>query len=331
MADWLLLTASLPSSPSALRVRIWRALKATGCAPLRDGVYLLPASAPTAGELRSLEAQVLEAGAGAHLLELNARDAQQQAAFVAAFERSSDYAEHAGALKTAQAELRHAGADACARRLRALGQQLAAIHRIDFFPGRDAERAGAALQALRHSVDRRFSPDEPADEHKRIAARSIESLTGKTWATRRRPWVDRLASAWLVRRYIDSRARFIWLASPSLCPKRAIGFDFDGAAFTHAGGLVTFEVLARSTGLVPADAAVQRLGELVHHIDVGGLPVDEAAGLEAVVRGLHALHADDDALLEAALPIFDALAAAFAAAQPASPSTTKRRGPGRRT
>jgi hypothetical protein len=324
MTDWLLLTASLPASPSALRVRIWRALKATGCAPLRDGVYLLPATASTAAELRALEAQILEAGAGAHLLELNARDAEQQAVFEAAFDRTSDYAEHTATLKAAQAELRRADAATCARRLRALDQQLALIREIDFFPGKAADRASAALQALRHSVDRRFSPDEPADEHKSIAARTIESLIGKTWATRRRPWVDRLATAWLVRRRIDSGARFVWLASPSQCPKRAIGFDFDGATFTHAAGFVTFEVLARSTGLVPADPALQRLGELVHHIDVGGLPIEESAGLEAVVRGLHALHADDDALLDAALPVFDALAAAFAAV-PASTANPRRK------
>jgi hypothetical protein len=324
MADWLLLTASLPASPSALRVRIWRALKATGCAPLRDGVYLLPAAAPTAAELRSLDAQILEAGAGAHLLELNARDAEQQATFEAAFDRTSDYTDHAAALKAAQTELRRADAATCARRLRALDQQLASIREIDFFPGKAADRAGAALQALRQSIDRRFSPDEPADEHKGIEARTIESLTGKTWATRRRPWVDRLATAWLVRRRIDSQARFVWLASPSLCPKRAIGFDFDGATFTHAAGLVTFEVLARSTGLTPADPALQRLGELVHHIDVGGLPIEESAGLETLVRGLHALHANDDALLEAALPVFDALAAAYAAA-PASTASLRRK------
>jgi hypothetical protein len=325
MADWLLLTASLPASPSALRVRIWRALKATGCEPLRDGVYLLPATAPTAAALRLLEAQIRDAGAGAHLLELNARDAQQQAAFEAAFDRTSHYTEHAAALKAAQAELRRADAATCARRLRALDQQLASIREIDFFPGKAADRAGAALQALRQSVDRRFSPGEPADEHQGIEARTIASLIGKTWATRRRPWVDRLATAWLVRRHIDSQARFVWLASPSLCPKRAIGFDFDGATFTHAAGLVSFEVLARSTGLTPTDPALQRLGELVHHIDVGGLPIEESAGLETLVRGLHALHADDDALLDAALPVFDALAAAFAAA-PASASTAHPRG-----
>ena len=113
-----------------------------------------------------------------------------------------------------------------------------------------------------------------------------------------------------MRRFIDPKARFVWLDSAKKCPRGAIGFDFDGARFTHIGDKVTCEVVAEAFGLRD-DPAVERLGQLVHYLDTGGIPVDEAAGVEAMVRGLHARHDDDDALLAAALPLFDSLHAAL--------------------
>jgi hypothetical protein len=90
------------------------------------------------------------------------------------------------------------------------------------------------------------------------------------WATRRRPWVDRLASAWLIQRFIDPEARFLWLAAPEDCPATAVGFDFDGAPFSHVGTLVTFEVLVRRFAL---EAVIpDSLGRLIHFLDVGGVP-----------------------------------------------------------
>jgi hypothetical protein len=141
-----------------------------------------------------------------------------------------------------------------------------------------------------------------------------EAFQGRTWATRKRPWVDRLATGWLIQRFVDSSPRFVWLADPAKCPKAALGFDFDGAAFTHVGDKVSFEVVAHSFGL-EEDPGIRRLGDLVHYIDVGGIPVDEAAGVETIVRGLQAQHDQDDALLAASLPLFDTLYAAMKARQ----------------
>jgi hypothetical protein len=96
-----------------------------------------------------------------------------------------------------------------------------------------------------------------------------------------------MASAWLIRRFIDRKAKFLWLDEAKRCPKRALGFDFDGATFTHVGGRVTFEVLAASFGL-DADPALARIAAIVHFLDVGGVPVAEAPGIEAVLAGLRA-------------------------------------------
>lgn len=312
--EWLLLTATLPTTPSALRVRVWRALKATGAGALREGVYLLPATAPTAAELWEIEKTVQAAGAEAHLLVVQARDATQEAAFRALFDRSDLYQELLQTIKETRAGIRKAGAAELHKALRALDQQLVALRASDFFPGKQSERAASALQALHLEVGRHLSPGEPKSRADAPDLQSAEDFQGKTWATRRRPWVDRLATAWLITRFVDRSPRFIWIDNPKRCPRNALGYDFDGARFTHVDDRVTFEVVVHTFGLV-TDAALKRLGELVHYIDVGGIPVDAAAGVETVIRGLQAQHRDDNALLAAALPVFDSLYAAMKVAQ----------------
>ena len=182
-----------------------------------------------------------------------------------------------------------------------------ALHRIDYYPGAAAAQADSDMASLRQALDACFSRGEPAA----LPAHGIKRLDtaqfqNQRWATRARPWVDRLACAWLIRRFVDPGARFVWLADPASPPADVLGFDFDGARFTHVGALVTFEVLIASFGL-EADPRLQRLARAVHYLDTGGMPVPEAAGLEAVLAGLREVHADDDALAQAAAQVFDAL------------------------
>ena len=307
---WLVLTATLPTSPSGLRVRIWRSLKATGAGTLREGVYVLPEQAATADTFWSLERSIAEAGAQAHLLVLPARDAAQEQAFEALFDRSESHAELLQLVKETRATIRTAAEAPVRKALRDLEGQLQALQRTDFFPGKHSQQAADAVAALRREVELHFSPDEPASTDGAIPRLSARDYQGRTWATRKRPWVDRLATAWLIQRFVDKRPTFTWLADAKRCPKAALGFDFDGATFTHVGEKVTFEVVAESFGLL-ADPALAGFAQLVRFIDVGGIPVDEAPGFEMLVRGLQACHADDDALLAASLPLFDATYAAL--------------------
>ena len=310
MTEWLVLTASLPTSPSGLRVRVWRALKATGCATLRDGVYILPASAPAAGELWALLDAIRDGGAEAHMLSLQARDAAQEKTFRKLFDRSAQFAGFAQALKQARQAARTGSEAALRKLLRSLEQQLHAVRSVDYFPGKVGRGAADGLETLRIEFAKKLSPGEPGPGARAVARLAPDAFRGMTWATRKRPWIDRLATAWLVRRFVDADARFLWLDDPRKCPKRALGFDFDGARFSHVGDKVTFEVMVHTFGLAD-DIDLVRLGELVHFLDVGGIPVDQAAGVETVLRGLQARHADDDALLAAACEIFDALYAAL--------------------
>lgn len=309
MTSWLILTATLPTSPSGLRVRVWRALKATGAGTLREGVYVLPESAPTAAQLLALEKTIVESGAQAYLLVVQARDAEQEAAFQALFDRTEAYDELMQSARELQRQRTGLAEAPLRRQMRALEQQLHAVLATDFFPGPAAGQAAQALAELRRQVELQCSADEPAASLAPIERRERADYQGRIWATRKRPWVDRLATAWLITRFIDDAPRFVWLADVARCPRAALGYDFDGATFTHVGHKVTFEVVAESFGLL-GDPALQRLAALVHCIDVGGPAVDEAPGFEMLVRGLQARHAKDDALLAAAIPMFDALLAA---------------------
>lgn len=305
MTTWLVLTATLPTNPSALRVRVWRALKATGAGTLREGVYVLPQEAPTAQALRDLERTIGEAGAQAHLLVVQARDDAQEQSFRDLFDRSALYAELLQSIKEARGGIRTSSHAQLHKTLRGLEQQLQATLASDFFPGKARQKAIDALAALRREVELHLSPDEPASTGDAVEPRSFADYQGRTWATRQRPWIDRLGTAWLVQRFIDRKPTFVWLQDPKTCPKTALGYDFDAATFTHVGDKVTFEVVAESFGLLE-DPALRRLAALVHCIDVGGIPVDEAPGFEMIVRGLQALHPGDDELLAAAVPLFDA-------------------------
>jgi hypothetical protein len=192
-----------------------------------------------------------------------------------------------------------------------LDKALAEVQRLDFFPGEPGERARATRQALEAEVNRRFSSEELPRFAGTIAGLDRRDYQGRTWATRRRLWVDRVASARLIRRHIDPEAHFLWLDHPAHRSPDSLGFHFDGAAFTHVGDRVTFEVLLATFGL-EQESGLARLAALVHYLDLGGLPVPEAAGFEAVLAGLRANCPDDDALLAASTPVLDALQRRFA-------------------
>ncbi|MDA1466173.1 Protein ChrB [Pseudomonas aeruginosa] len=302
--SFLALFVSLPTKASTGRMRVWRSVKAQGCATLRDGVYLLPDSADSAATLGEVAAQAVEVGGSGQVYRLSGCDEAQKAALRALFDRGEEYASIAEEIKALGRNLASPdGADAM-RKLQPLVRRFEQVNRIDFFPGEAQRQTLSLLDDLRDAITRRMSPDEPTARQTDIPRLNRADYQGRTWATRARPWVDRLASAWLIRRFIDPSARIVWLASPSDCRNGWLGFDFDGAAFSHVGTKVTFETLLASFGLDSAPALV-RLGKLVHCLDLGGLPVAEALGIESLLAGLRASEPDDDALLARACEIFD--------------------------
>jgi hypothetical protein len=303
---WQLLILSLPTDNATTRMRAWRALKACGAAVLRDGVYILPDGGGHADTLGTIAADVREHGGMARRLLAE----EQGEDFAPLFDRSAEFGallSDIGTRCTSRDTKAQAEALRESRRLRKAFDQLAAI---DFFAGEAQRQTAVALQALEAAVAQAQSPDEPrAAARDAVPRRDRADYRGRRWATRRRPWVDRLASAWLIRRCIDPEARFLWLKATGDCPKKAVGFDFDGAEFSHVGARVTFETLLEAFAL--ETPALRRLGVLVHGLDAGGVQPPEASGVERVLAGMREAIADDDQLVFAAAGVFEGLLIAF--------------------
>lgn len=292
-------------------MRVWRALRAAGAGLLRDGVYVLPYSGDSRREFDDQSLEIVTGGGTAHVLPFDGESSQQNAAMIASFDRTADYQETLVQLGSWTRELPKVNEAEARRRLAALARDIASLTAIDFFPGESRKQIDAAQSDAERALNARFAPDEPRAAHRDIPRRERKDYRGRTWATRERLWIDRVCSAWLIRRFIDRKAKFVWLRRVQDRPQRAVGFDFDGAEFSHVDTKVTFEVLLISFGL-DQDAGLVRLAALVRYLDVGGLPMPEAAGFAAIMTGARVLQRDDDSLLKLVTPVLDSLYAAFA-------------------
>lgn len=306
MNNWSLLIISLPTENATVRMRVWRSLKASGAAVLRDGVYLMPERTPCHETFDAIGVEVRASGGTALVLRIEESD---DGNFAGLFERSDEFSALLADIAKLRGELSADTAPDILKQTRKLRKAFTSLSAIDFFPGEAQRQTETALSELELSVARILSPDEPHSIQGSISLLSISDYQGRTWATRSRPWVDRLACAWLIQRFIDPQAHLLWLASPSDCPADALGFDFDGATFSHVDGRVSFEVLLASFNL--ENPALKRLGALVHFLDVGGIQPPEAVGIESVLSGLRDAINDDDQLLAAASAVFDSLLVTF--------------------
>lgn len=306
MNMWPILIISLPTENATARMRAWRALKSAGAAVLRDGVYLLPNQPSCRSIFDAVAADVVANGGSAYVLMA---EEPSDIHFQEQFDRRDEYANLLVDIQTVRNALMPETALGITKQIRKLRKAFATVMEIDFFPGEEQKQADAALVELEVAVNRVLSPDEPQPITGQVQRLKLPDYQSRTWATRRRPWVDRLASAWLIRRFIDEDATILWLAHPSDCPSDALGFDFDGATFSHVGVKVTFEVLLASFGL--DRPGLQRIGALVHYLDVGGVQPPESLGIETVLAGLRESITDDDQLLAIASSVFDGLLVSF--------------------
>jgi hypothetical protein len=308
------LVLSLPTRNSTLRMRVWRALKDSGSAVLRDGVYLLPEAAPV-GVLGKLEGEIRAQGGFAMTLETKPQSAAHQASIQALFDRTSEYGSLVKSISETKSALARLGPRRGETAVRRMEQALSRLSAIDFFPGEAKQQAAAALAGLKQAYREFHSANEPRASMKGLRPVDPARYQKRVWATRKSPWVDRLASAWLIKRFIDRDAKFLWLERPSDLPKKAVGYDFDGAEFTHVKNRVTFEVLMASFGL-HEDSALAHVAEAVHFLDVGGIPAPDAKTLETMLKGAREKAKSDDGLLADAMRTLDLLYSGYRAATP---------------
>ena len=313
---WLLFVHQLPSHPSNLRVTTWRRLQQIGAIPLKQAVYALPDTADAREDFEWLRTEVKAAGGEASVFAADHVDAWSEDALVEAFRRARQdtYDELARdveqALKRASGARRPKGtrAPALRRLLDIFRERLVAAEKIDFFGSAGRDRVLAMIRRLEDRIAGPGRPSVPADPD---GSGKMASFQGRLWITRPRPGVDRMASAWLIRRFIDGQARFGFAADRELVPDNGVPFDMFGVEFSHQGEGCTFETLRTVFGM--DEPALSRIAAIVHDLDLKddkfGAP--ECSTVGAMIEGLQLAYQDDDALLEQGMTLFDSLYRSF--------------------
>jgi hypothetical protein len=306
-ASWLVYVAALPTEDPAVRMRIMRTLDSLGCAVMREGVYILPDNPANRLGLSRLGEHVQRVGGSSFLLHTSALDDAQQRAFIGLFDRSAKYEELAKVVDGLQAGFGISEPASIARVLNKQRREFDAISALDFFPSPARERAAKSIEDTEVKVRDLMFPDSPRTTR---VTQSGRHYFRRIWATRKPLWADRLASAWLIRRFIDPEATLVWLEKSQPCPVAAVGFGFEGAQFSNSRTQVTFEALMSGFGL-DKNATLARMGQLVHFLDTGGAPIAEAAGVETMLQGAARRSTTDDGLLMESEKTFDLLYEAY--------------------
>ena len=337
-AEWILLIHQLPPKPTNLRVRIWRKLQKLGAVAIKNSVYVLPANEKTHEDFQWLKQEIESAGGEATVFQAASVEGPTDEEIIAAFHKARDEefaaitAELDGLTGAIRGQIR--GKHLSAGRLAAheteidkLHSELERITAIDFFNARWREPAFSAYGRCQKALASRV----PATKAFRSVAKpgmlDLAKYQGRRWMTRRNLHIDRLASAWLIRQFIDKRPRFYFVADYETVDG-AIPFDMFGAEFPHHGEDCTFETMLKRFGLSDS-RALREIAEIIHDIDLKDDKFHrlEAAGLNAIINGLSEVLRDDRKLLQQCGAIFDGLYALLG--QGAQKDKAKRNAPRR--
>ena len=325
-AAWLLLVHQLPPRPSNVRVKTWRRLQGLGAIALRNSVYVLPNSEVCREDFEWMKSEIQGMRGEATVFTADSIDTFTNDEVIAAFRRAreEDYAtiERDADALAAAASRRTVGTAArqrLARRARQLRDRVHDIDRIAFFPPTNRETADAAVGRLEALAN-----VQPASRSASADTLDVARYQRRVWVTRPRPGIDRMSSAWLIRRFIDPKARFAF-AEAQPTSGAAIPFDMYGVEFSHTDHGCTFETLAARFNV--ASAPVTRIARIVHDIDLKEARYDplEAPAVAELVEGLRLMYADDGELLARGIDMFEALYRAFAARPESTVTKSTRR------
>ena len=297
---------SVPPTPSSLRVRVWRRLRSLGAVPLKRSAYLLPDTPDRYEDFQWLAQEIQRDGGEATLVRVQQIENVSPAEVLRLFHdpRDEDYKHLAARYRRLLQSLDRKTAATSARvhdELARLSKEHQRIRTIDFYgaPG------GAEVRRLEEAIAMRTRrPESPRAQEP--PALDLTTLRGRRWVTRPRPHVDRIASAWLIKRFIDPEAVFVF-APPAEFPKDAIAFDAPGVELSHHGEDCTFETLVKRARL--RDRRLARLAEVVHEADLrdGKYPHEEARGIDDAIRALLAASPDDHQVLAQGMAMFEGL------------------------
>jgi hypothetical protein len=302
----LLLLVGVPPTPSSLRVRVWRRLRSLGAVPLKRSAYLLPDTPERYEDFQWLAQEIQRDGGEATLIKVQQIENVTPAEVLRLFHepRDEDYKRLAVRYRKVLQGLDRKSASKSARlqeELARLDKDHQRVRDIDFFdaPG------GAEVRRLEEAIAMRVRRPESARREERPTL-DLSKLRGRRWVTRPRPHIDRIASAWLIKRFIDTEAEFVF-ANPTAFPPDAVPFDAPGVELSHQGEDCTFETLIKRARL--RDRRLVRLAEIVHEADLrdGKFPHEEARGIDVAVRALLAALPDDAQVLMQGMALFEGL------------------------
>ncbi|TMA25025.1 MAG: ChrB protein [Deltaproteobacteria bacterium] len=307
---WLLLIHQIPPKPNYFRVKIWRRLQKLGAVGIKNSVYALPASDQAVEDLNWVLREIVEGGGDASLVEARLveglNDEQVKEMFRAA--RDADYQAIAEEVRQLGRGLPRKGEIPEEKRgeietaVARLQKRVADVAAIDFFHARSREAVDGLLRELEQKLAVRESQKEAAP------AEAIEKPRGATWVTRTGIHVDRMGSAWLIRRFIDPKAKFKFVSSRDYRHQPGeLRFDMFDGEFTHQGELCSFEVLLARFEIT--EAALRPIAEIIHDIDLKdekyGRP--DNAGFEHLINGIAMAHPEDEVRLQRASFVLDDL------------------------
>ena len=308
--SWLLLIHQLPAKPAYLRVKIWRRLQDIGAVAVKNAVHALPMNEETQEDFEWLLREIHEGGGEAFVCEARLIDGLSDEEVRTLFDRArdADYSELAKEAQGLAKSLRRKGAGNTAAGLRVqiarLRKRLAEIAAIDFFGAIGRETAEGLLRGLEAQLDK----DEPVAGKTKTEPNLAETLRNRVWVTRQGVYADRIASAWLIRRFIDPEARFKFVSGKGYRPQEGeLRFDMFEAEFTHEGDKCTFEVLLERAGL--KDSALRAIAEIIHDIDLKDdkFGRTEVAGIRTLLDGIRASTSDDARRIERGSEVFNDL------------------------
>lgn len=314
---WLLLFHQIPPKPDYFRVKVWRRLQRIGAVPVKNSVWVLPYSEQAVEDFHWLLQEIEESGGQGSVCRGDFVDGLGDRDVESLFHkaRAADYSDLA---REAKSHSRKSPPSEVTR----LGHRLAEIAAIDYFGTPDRTAADRAVARLDKLVRGGEAPRDPRGRGGRRSGRRH----GRTWVTRRGVFVDRMASAWLIKRFIDPAARFKLVAPEGYAPRKGeLRFDMFEAEYTHAGDRCTFETLVRRFRL--RDPALRTIGEIVHDIDCKDRKFGraEAPGVEHLLTGIVRKHAVDLTRLQRGAVVFDNLYQSFVGAPRRRPPSGSKR------
>jgi hypothetical protein len=307
-ARWLAYVTTLPTEDPAARMRVLRTLESLGCAVIREGVFLLPDTPAARQGLSSLTDHIGRLNGSASLLSVNSLDEAQTQQFLGFFDRTHKYDDLIKAVDSLKSTFGLADSVQLMRLLNQHKRDYETISMLDFFPSEARERAARALAEAERAVHVLMFPQ--AQKRTGPIDTTGRQFFQRVWATRKPLWADQLASAWLIRRFIDPEAKLVWLDKNQECPAGAVGFGFTGATFCNSKDKVTFEEILACFKL-DKNTALARIGALIHALNAGDTKVAEVAGVQTLLQGAVRRSESDDQLLAEAEMTFDLLYEAY--------------------